>query len=99
MVGKRDRPPGPDVEIGAVARARKLRFAKKPRVDVTTRSHVEVHPDLADEVRIEREGDSMSERENLPDEVQPGVTYRDVRVGWRAGVRVRRREDDDENGE
>lgn len=99
MAGKHDRPLGPDVEIGAAARARKLRFGKKPRVEVTTRSHVEVHPDLADEIQIEGDGDSMSERENLPDEVEPGVTYRDVRVGWRAGVRIRRREDDDENGE
>jgi hypothetical protein len=68
-------------------------FKKKPRVDVKTRSQVEVHPDLADEVRIEGEGGSRSERENLPDEVEPGVTYRNVRVGWRAGARVRRRED------
>ena len=99
MAGKRDRPPAPDVEIGAAARARKLRFGKKPRVDVTTHSQVEVHPELADEIQIEGEGDSMSERENLPDDVEPGVTYRDVRVGWRARVRVRRQQDDAETGE
>ena len=90
-----DPPDDPDVEIGAVARAKSLRFRKKPRVDVKTRSSVEVHPDLADEVRIEGEGGSRAERENLPEEVEPGVTYRDVRVGWRAGTRVRARRDEE----
>jgi hypothetical protein len=85
----------PDVEIGAVARAKRLRFRKKPRVDVTTNSEVDVHPDLADELRIEAEGDSVSARENLPDEVEPGVTYRDVTVGWRAGVRLRVKDDEE----
>jgi hypothetical protein len=37
----------------------------------------------------EPESDSHTERENLPDEVEPGVTYRDVRVRWRAGARLR----------
>jgi hypothetical protein len=94
MAREGDPPRDPDVEIGAVARAKRLRFKKKPRVDVTTRSTVEVDPDLADEVRIEGEGGSRAEREDLPDEVEPGVTYRDVKVGWRAGARVRRRDDD-----
>jgi hypothetical protein len=39
--------------------------------------------------RVEAEGGSHTERENLPDEVEPGVTYRDVRVRWRAGARLR----------
>ena len=34
------------------------------------------------------EGESASERENLPDEVEPGVTYKDVRVRWRSADRV-----------
>ena len=34
------------------------------------------------------ESSSESERENLPDEVRPGVTYRDVRVTWKAGSRI-----------
>jgi hypothetical protein len=35
---------------------------------------------------------SGSDRENMPDEVEPGVTYRDVTVRWRAasGVSVDR---------
>jgi hypothetical protein len=62
----------PDIEIGAVVKAKRMRFNKKPQAEV------EVHgePDV--------EGGSGSVRENLPDTVEPGVTYRDVRVAWRA---------------
>ena len=88
------RPPDdPDVEIGATVRARRLRFRKKPQVDVKTGGYLEVHPELADELNLEGEGGSRAERENLPDEVEPGVTYRNVRVGWRAGAELRHDED------
>ncbi len=30
----------------------------------------------------------VSERENLPDEVEPGVTYRNVAVRWRLAARL-----------
>ena len=30
----------------------------------------------------------VSERENLPDEVDPGVTYRNVAVRWRLAARL-----------
>jgi hypothetical protein len=82
-----------DVEIGAAAKARKLRFRKKPQVDVKARARLEIDPALRDEVPIEGEGGSRAKRENVPDEVEPGVTYRDVRVGWRAGARLRERDD------
>jgi hypothetical protein len=65
-----------DVEIGAAARAKRLRFRRKP------------------ETRVEfggspgHESDSHSERQNLPEEVEPGVTYRDVVVRWTAGARI-----------
>ena len=39
--------------------------------------------------RIEGEGGSHTERENLPDEVEPRVTYRDVRVRWRAAAKLK----------
>ena len=84
-------PADPDVEIGAVVRAKKLRFRRKPKVEVTTHARGEIDPDLADELRIEGDGDSQTERENLPDEVEPGVTYRDVCVRWKAGARVKGR--------
>jgi hypothetical protein len=97
MVSRPGGPPDdPDVEIGATVRARRLRFRKKPQVDVRTRAHLEVHPELADELRLQGEGGSRAERENLPDEVEPGVTYRNVRVGWRAGAALRRDEDADD---
>jgi hypothetical protein len=82
-------PADPDVEIGVAVRAKKLRFRRKPKVEVTTHARHEVDPVLADEVGIEGEAGSHTERENLPDEVEPGVTYRDVRVRWKAGARAR----------
>jgi hypothetical protein len=91
-------PEEPDVEIGASVRARSLRFRKKPQVDVKTRGHVEVNPEIADELNLEGKGGSRAERENLPDEVEPGVTYRDVRVGWEAGAALDHDEDADEPG-
>ncbi len=77
MTSPRERGRAPaDVEIGAAARARRLRFRRKP------------------EARVEFEGspggesDSHTERENLPEEVEPGVVYRDVSVRWTAGARI-----------
>lgn len=73
-----------DVEIGASVKAKRLRFREKPK------TQVELHGELH-----EPEGDggletaSGSERQNLPDEVEPGVTYRDVRVRWRAAARLK----------
>ncbi len=88
-----DRLEDPDVEIGASVKAKKLRFKRKPHVEVTTHAHTELDPQLAEEIdKIGGEGDSHSERENLPDEVEPGVTYRDVRIGWRAAAKVKRPE-------
>lgn len=59
----------PDILISASATAREVRFESQPQI------------------RIDLNGcaalDSIvtTRRENLPDPVQPGVTYRDVRVG------------------
>jgi hypothetical protein len=64
--GDPDRAERPDIELGAVVRAKRLRFNSVP----------------------ETQG-SASEREGLPDRVEPGVTYRDVRVRWRAAARIR----------
>jgi hypothetical protein len=71
-----DRIERPDVEIGAVVRAKRLRFERVPDVEVGF---------TGDQPREQVSG---SERENLPDEVEPGVTYRDVRVRWRAAARI-----------
>jgi hypothetical protein len=32
--------------------------------------------------------ESRTVRENLPEEVEPGVDYEDVRIGWLAGVEI-----------
>ena len=67
----------PDVEIAATVRARELRFECKPGVEV--RAYADAPADA----------ESLSERENLPAEVEPGVTYRDVGVRWRLAARLR----------
>lgn len=64
----------PDVELGAVVRAERLRFHRRPDAEVRVRGEGAV---------------SESERHNLPDPVEPGVDYRDVRVAWRAAGRVK----------
>jgi hypothetical protein len=66
----------PDVEIAASARADEVRFECKP--DVRVRAYANA-PATAE---------SVSERENLPDEVQPGITYRNVSVRWRLAARL-----------
>jgi hypothetical protein len=82
------RPTGePDIEIGATASARRLRFRRKPKTKVEFEGKTRVRSD--DHVEeAEVESDSASERRNLPEEVEPGVTYRDVEVGWVAGARA-----------
>jgi hypothetical protein len=66
----------PDVEIAASVRADEVRFECKP--DVRVGAHANA-PATAE---------SGSERENLPDEVQSGVTYRNVSVRWRLAGRL-----------
>jgi hypothetical protein len=66
----------PDLEIGATVRAKRLRFEQSPEAEVEFRGE-----SIA-------ESSSESERQNLPQEVKPNVTYRNVRVGWRAATWV-----------
>ena len=99
MARERDRAGEPDVEIGAAASAKRLRFKRKPRVEVDTHAESEIDPELAREMdRIEGEGGSHTERENLPDEVELGVTYRDVRVRWHAAARLKDVDPEPESG-
>ena len=76
----------PDIEIGAVVKAKKLRFKKVPKTDVefTKESHVELEG-----ASPEIETASGSKRENLPDEVEPGKTYRDVHIRWGAAAKIK----------
>jgi len=82
--GNPDRVEDADVEIGASVKAKRLRFREKPKTQVEL--HGELHEPEGDR---ELETASGSERQNLPDEIEPGVTYRDVRVRWRAAARLK----------
>jgi hypothetical protein len=66
----------PDVEIAASVRANEVRFECKPEVRVRAYANAQAT------------AEAVSERENLPDQVQPGVTYRDVSVRWRLAARL-----------
>ena len=70
----------PDVEMSAAARVGELRLECQPDVSVVVSSNVEA------------EAESISRRENLPDRLEPGVTYRDgvVRVRVAAWLGSRR---------
>jgi hypothetical protein len=72
----------PDVEIAASVRAEEIRFECKPEIQVVAYSN---SPASAE---------SVAERENLPDELEPGVTYRNFAVRWRVAARL---EDPDES--
>jgi hypothetical protein len=66
----------PDVEIAVSLRAEEVRFECKPEVEVVA------HADSP------ATAESESERENLPDELEAGVTYRDFAVRWRVAARM-----------
>jgi hypothetical protein len=59
----------PDLLIVASASAREVRFESQPRTEVRLTGCAALDTVI------------VTERTNLPDPVQPGVTYRDVRVG------------------
>jgi hypothetical protein len=66
----------PDVELKVSLRAEEVRFECKPEVEVVA---------YADSPAT---AESQSERENLPDELEPGTTYRDFAVRWRVAARL-----------
>jgi hypothetical protein len=65
-----------DVEVFTSVRARELRFGAVPDTDVSFAGEPGVKSSL------------RTRRENLPDEVEPGVTYRDVKVLWGARAKI-----------
>lgn len=66
----------PDVEIAVAVRADEVRFDDKPQVRIGACANAPASVE------------HVSERENLPDEVEPGVTYRNVAVRWRLAARL-----------
>jgi hypothetical protein len=71
-----ERPRKPDIEFTASVKADELRFDEVPDTDVRFFGGPE------------HESASGSDRENLPEQVEPGVTYRDVRVDYRLATRL-----------
>ena len=63
--------PASEIELTADVRMRELRFEEVPETEVRFPGYPE------------RESVWSTERENLPDEVEPNVTYRDPRVRLR----------------
>jgi hypothetical protein len=70
------RPHSADIELLATVQADKLRFDERPQTEV--RFFGEPGHKSA----------SGSDRTNLPERVEPGVTYRDVRVDYRFANRL-----------
>ncbi len=66
----------PDISLTAGAKARELRFERVP--DTETRFWGQ----------DERETESGTERENLPDEVERDVVYRNVRIRLKTTARI-----------
>jgi hypothetical protein len=66
----------PDVEMAVTLRAQELRFECVPDV------RIGAHSDTPATV------EHVSERENLPDAVEPNVTYKNVTVRWRLAARL-----------
>lgn len=66
----------PDVDVSISVRARELRFGIVPETKVSFEGEPAVR------------SSSRTERENLPDEVEPGVTYRDIGMRWQARARI-----------
>lgn len=71
-----DRLENPDIEFTATVKARELRFERVPENEVRFRGSPG------------RESVSGTERENLPEEVEEGVTYHDARVRLRIASKV-----------
>jgi hypothetical protein len=59
-----------------MAKAKRLKFKRVPETEVRFAAGEE------------DEAESRTVRENLPERVEPGVEYKDVRVAWRGSVEI-----------
>lgn len=80
-----DRIEEPAIDIQADVKAKSVRFEDDPETDIEFSGGAS---DKANKTEAEIEAGSATERENVPDEVEPDVTYRDVRVRWRAAAKI-----------
>jgi hypothetical protein len=78
MSGKQRRSPShsPDIEFTASLQGDELRFGEPPETDVRFSGEPG------------HESESGSDRTHLPEKVEPGVTYRDVRIDYRLANRL-----------
>jgi hypothetical protein len=76
----------PDIEFGATIKAKEMRFREVPETKVEFFGN----PD--------HESGHGDRRENLPDEVEPNKTYKDVRVDYRLASRLVYDDEDKEEG-
>lgn len=77
-----EKPENPDIEFTADVKAKELHFEEVPETEVSFSGHPG------------RESASGTDRENLPDEVEPGVTYRDPQVRLRIATALARDDPD-----
>jgi len=70
----------PDIEMGVAVKAKTLRLHHVPETDV----------------RYMGDSETATDRRNLPEAVEAGVTYHAVEVRWHAQARVSARQLDDE---
>ena len=80
--GRPDKPENPDIEFTADVKAKELRFEEVPETEVRFSGHPR------------RESASGTDRENLPDEAEPGVTYRDPEIRLRIASALARDDPD-----
>jgi hypothetical protein len=79
-------------DIEADVKAKAVRFKEEPQVRVSLSAQT---ADRTREEPPEVEAGSVTERENIPEEVEAGRTYRDVGVRWHAAARIRQGDEQD----
>ena len=76
MTRRPTRPKEIDLEFAATVQAQELRFADAPETGVSFTGNPAYH------------SASGSDRTNLPDRVQPGMLYRDVKLDYRLAAKL-----------
>lgn len=70
------KPKKPDVDVSTKVAAKEMRFGTVPEVRVW----FDGEPGQVSQI--------WSERENLPEEIEPEITYRDFEVRWSTAARI-----------
>jgi hypothetical protein len=86
-----DRIDQPIVDIRASVKAKAVRFEESPETRV---EFLDEAVDRTSTDQPEVEAGSATERVNIPEQAEPGITYRDVRVRWHLAAKVVSHRDD-----